>query len=1190
MTHSLTQAGLARRSVRFYWPVAVSVALGVAIATAVITGALVVGDSMRASLRGLTIDRLGRIDQVIIPGGFFEAEKLPEVHAGRLLHPVILFNQAVVEVGSGEQIRRAGSVQVLGVEPTFWSLAALSNGETSNGEMEIADDEIVLNRAIADDLKIEVGELVTVRLPAEQAVPADSPLGRRDAQTEGIPRLRVKRIIENRGLGRFTLQPNQAEPMTVWLARETIADTLQRAGRANALLISAKDRSGKSDDDDAWVEDLGLTLDDFGLKLERFRQVFPATGEDAKAIFDYYSLSSDRLLLSDTIVNAIRDGFEATETLPMMTYLANAIEKLDPDGQVIASVPYSTITAIDPSLQVPLDYKIDSTPDLSNEANSIPIVLNQWAVDALAVEIGDRLRIAYYEPEVVNGKEVERHFDAVLTGIVPVTQPSSPYRRNRDAAFSEPPTIYNDPHFTPNVPGVTDQESISDWDLPFALEREISAEDDRYWNNYRLTPKAFLPLADGQRIFGSRFGDTTSLRFDAAKVSDPVALESQIVAALMPQRQSLGWSVIPIRSQQLAASRGTTPFDALFLSLSFFVILAALMLIALLFRLGLMQRAREYGVLLATGFPGQSVSRLAITEGAWIAGPGIVLGVLGGMLYAAAVLAGLRSWWVGAVTVPFLEFHYTTTSLMLGALAGAVVSYLTLFITARRLRSAKARVLLTGRVSEADHGAVTAVNAGRTSILRNKWLPAFLFISALAIAAIGFGQSGPAQAGSFVGGGMVLLIASLMTIHSRLSRWSNQTPQDAKGSTHRRYTLPFLAWTNVGRNPLRSTLSIGLMACASFLIVSISAFQLSPSESGVGGFDLIGQTSTPLYRSLNDAAVRSEILGSDGEKLADATIVAMRLRPGQDASCNNLYQASQPQVLGVPPTIATATADTPFQWAAAVSSGQWLGENGGDEIQNRDWSPWDALARSASGTADDPVPVVLDQNTAMWSLQMRGGVGEVRSFSWREGETIYFRVVGLLSNSVLQGSLLIGERNFERLFSTISGHQMFMIRTPAPEVAQAVLENRLGDIGMAVTPSRTVLARLMAVQNTYLRTFQSLGALGLLLGTIGLAIAQLRNALERQGELALMRAIGFARGRLASAVMLETVFVLAAGIGSGVFCAAIAVTPYLITGQSIPPITGPLLSVLFIAGFGLAAGSLAVAKVIRMPLVASLRK
>ncbi len=1159
--------------------------MGVAIATAVITGALVVGDSMRASLRGLTIDRLGRIDQVIIPGGFFDAEKFPQATADRELYPVILFDQAVVEVGTGDQIRRAGAVQVLGVEPRFWSL-----DPDNKLEISIADDEIVLNQAIADDLQVQVGDLVTVRLPSEQAVPADSPLGRRDAQTEGIPRLRVVQVIENRGLGRFTLQPNQAEPMTVWLNRETIADVLQREGRANALLISRSDDSSEDDGaDDQWVDELGLNLDDFGLKLERFQQVFPPTGDESKTIFDYYSLSSDRLLLSDTVVDAIGERFESATKLPMMTYLANAIETIDADGKVIASVPYSTITAIDSSQTIPLDYKVDTSPTDSPDGESLtPIVLNQWAVDALSVKVGDKLKVLYYEPEVVDGKEVERHFDAVLTGVVPIIQPSSPYRRNRDAIFDKPPTVYNDPHFTPNVPGVTDQESISDWDLPFALDREISAEDDKYWNDYRLTPKAFLPLAAGQRYFGSRFGDTTSLRIDTSKVSDPAELESQIVAALMPQRQSLGWGVIPIRSQQLAASRGTTPFDALFLSLSFFVILAALMLIALLFRLGLMQRAKEYGVLLATGFPGQAVSRLAITEGAWVAGPGIVIGVLGGMLYAAAVLAGLRSWWVGAVTVPFLEFHYTWRSLIIGGLAGAVVSYLTLFMTARRLRSAQARVLLAGRVSESESSQSGGSASGGRSWVRSRWLPVVLFISAIAIAVIGFGQSGPAQAGAFVGGGMVLLIATLVAIHSRLSRSGNRATGDgATGGVGRpvikRYSLPFLAWTNVGRNPLRSTLSIGLMACASFLIVSISAFQLSPSESGVGGFDLIGQTATPLYRSLNDPLVRADILGTDADKLSDAEIVAMRLRPGQDASCNNLYQASQPQVLGMPPMISAATADTPFQWAAAVPRP--------DEIdQATAWSPWDALPQSASGTAEDPVPLVLDQNTAMWSLQMRGGVGEVRPFSWREGETIYFRVVGLLSNSVLQGSLIIGERNFEKLFSNISGQRMFLVRTESPEVVRSILENRLGDIGMAVTPSRTVLARLMAVQNTYLRTFQSLGALGLLLGTIGLAIAQLRNALERQGELALMRAIGFARGRLASAVMLETVFVLAAGIGSGVFCAAVAVTPYLVTGQSIPPITGPLLSVLFIAGFGLAAGSLAVAKVIRMPLVESLRK
>ncbi len=511
------------------------------------------------------------------------------------------------------------------------------------------------------------------------------------------------------------------------------------------------------------------------------------------------------------------------------------------------------------------------------------------------------------------------------------------------------------------------------------------------------------------------------------------------------------------------------------------MILAALMLIVLLFRLGLLQRAKEYGVLLAVGLPGSAVSRLALTEGMWIAIPGILLGVLGGLLYAASVLAALRTWWVGAVTVPFLEFHAEPRSMILGGIAGAAVSVLTLFLTARRLRLTPARELLAGRVAERQPDQAAASPQEKRRLGWRGLLPVVLVLLAVVLAAVGLGGSGPAQAGAFVGGGMLLLVASLLVTHRRLSQPSALVV-GGKDATPRRQTLARLAWTNVGRNPLRSTLSIGLMACASFLIISIGAFELSPTESGAGGFDLIGQTATPFYRELNDPQVRSEVLGQDVETLAHAEIVSLRLQPGQDASCNNLYQATQPQVLGVPPRFGQVTAETPFEWASSVDPPTDAATT---------WSPWDALEQPATGTADDPVPLVLDQNTALWSLQMRGGVGEVRTFEWREGEPIHFRVVGLLANSMLQGSLIIGERNFERHFPQVSGYRVFLIRSDQPETARTVLENRLGDLGMDVTDTHTVLARLMAVQNTYLKTFQSLGALGLLLGTVGLAIAQL---------------------------------------------------------------------------------------------------
>ena len=52
----------------------IAVALGVMTATAVLTGALVVGDSMRGSLRHLALDRLQGIDEALVVPRFFRAE------------------------------------------------------------------------------------------------------------------------------------------------------------------------------------------------------------------------------------------------------------------------------------------------------------------------------------------------------------------------------------------------------------------------------------------------------------------------------------------------------------------------------------------------------------------------------------------------------------------------------------------------------------------------------------------------------------------------------------------------------------------------------------------------------------------------------------------------------------------------------------------------------------------------------------------------------------------------------------------------------------------------------------------------------------------------------------------------------------------------------------------------------------
>lgn len=1153
---SLSLQKLVWAGIRYSWRLSGSVALGVATATAVIVGALLVGDSMRGSLRALTVERLGKTESAVLPGRFFDPRGIsPE---GVQATPLILFESGIVESRDAKsgtnKIRRAGSVQIVGCDDSFWQLDTSGN----RPQRMPADDSVVLNQSAAAELGVQIGDRVTVRLPVEQAVPADSPLGRRDVQSEGLPRMEVVDIIPDRGLGRFSISPSQASPQIVFLSRQTIGEVLQREGQANLLLF----------DQPVEDDDLDVDLADIGLSLQRIRREFMTDTGSPQVIYDYYTLTSDRLLLPDPAVERILAQLSPTDVTQVTTYLANAIERLNDEGEVVAAVPYSTITAIDSTAALPLTFAL---PSGASAGESIPVVLNRWAADQLDAQVGTSLRVAYYEPEVENGKEVERYFAAVVTGIVPITKPSKPYRRSREATFDQPPTVYNDPDLTPVVPGVTDQDSISDWDLPFQLQRELSDEDDQYWNEYRLTPKAFLPLAEGQRLFGSRFGNTTSLRISTATAESIDDLRQRLTEILTPELGDLGWSVLPIRQQQLTASRGTTPFDFLFLSLSFFVIFAAVMLISMLFRLGLVQRMKQFGTLLAVGWSPGRISTLALGEGLLIAAGGVVIGVAGGIIYAAAVLWALRSFWVGAVTVPFLTFHWTLQSLLIGAIVGWLVATLTLVMTVRWLLKVDAQSLLSGR----DLDTAVKRDSNQSRLLTIAVATATI---AVVVAAIGASLGGQAAAGGFVGGGMLLLIAALLSIYARLQRPRRIAADDSPSG----YSLGALAARNASRHPLRSTMTIGLMATAAFLIIAIAAFRLQPTEKGTGGFRLIGKTAQPIFRNLDETDVQADLMGPDARELAGVITASMRLRVGQDASCNNLYQATQPTVLGVPGSFAElfrGESGLPgFEWAA-------VGELADDQ------TPWDALAKSASGTDEDPIPLIIDQNTAMWSLQMMNGIGEKRQFEYEPGRPVTFQVVGLLANSMLQGRLLIGEDNFEQQFPDISGYRFFLFAVEPHRSASiaSLLENRLGDFGMDVSDARDVLSGMLAVQNTYLRTFQSLGGLGLLLGTIGLAVAQLRSVLERRRELAVMRAIGFSQKRLAGVVMSETVSLLLMGIGCGAICAVLAVLPHAILNGLKPPIAEPLAIVFGIILFGMLAGLLAVRLVVRMPLLESLR-
>ncbi len=1163
-----------------YGRIHAAVGLSVAVATAVLTGALLVGDSVRGSLRRLTLEGLGQIAEVLVTDRFFRSELADELMTSRDVQaayqraaPVVLFPQATVE---SPQKGRSRGVTVIGCREDFWSLSSASPPRRLPGEREV-----IINEPLAKALNAQAGDTLVVRLPAANQVPADSPLGRKTDRTRSLAELKIVEVIPAEGLGRFSLMRNQVQPKNAYLALETLQQALDQAGKVNAILVAGKtaEQAPNAAAHAALASALQPTLEDLGLSVQRVRRVFPADdnndeiNRDAKigasknsVIYDYFHITTDRLLFADVAAETIDASLQRWRPQPVFTYLAIRIEKPQAGQQPSASIPYSMITALDsrPDLSPLLAADGKPPPKLADDE----IVLTSWAADDLNAHVGDEISVAYFAPETTHGQAKEVSTTFRLKAIVPLTKPSAPYDRRRAAQFDQRPTPANNPDLTPVVKGFTDQQSIDNWDPPFPYNPgAIRSQDEGYWDDYRTTPKAYVSLAAGRRLWGSRFGDTTSYRIAYREGLTTEAIAAALRKGLAPELGRLGFEFNRVKYKGLQASQGTTPFDVLFLGFSFFIIFAALILVALLFRLGVEQRAGQVGLLLAVGLPRRRVQRLILGEALVVASLGAVAGVLLGVGYAWLMLAGLRTWWLAAVTSPFLELHITGRSLFLGYVCGVLASWLAGYYTLRQMRHLSARDLLAGR---------TVLHLPTSPGQRRKigWALAGQLLLAALLIGVATQLGGEAQAGAFFGSGVFLLSAALTFIW-RLLRGGSDS-----GATFGRWGLAGLAARNAGRNPSRSTMTIGLVASASFLIIAISAFRLAPTEEGVGGFDFIAESDLPIFSDLNTPAGADDVLGQRAGLLADATVFSLRVQSGDDASCRNLYKPAQPRVLGVPRTMADyfSQPDAPgFGWAGSLA-----------KTPEEKANPWLLLAKLSD---DGRVPVVLDKNTAMYSLGMYLGAGEEFSVTYDTGETIDFRVVGLLSNSVLQGSLLIDEQQFIQRYPTVSGYRYFLIRSNSstPQRLTAALEEQLSDQGFDAQSSETILINLLAVQNTYLSTFQSLGALGLLLGVVGLATVQLRNVFERRQELALLRAAGFRRRRLAEMVLLENLFLLLAGLGAGAFAAVCAVAPHLWLQGSTPPLQNLAMLLGLILAAGLLSGLAAVRSTLQAPLISALR-
>ena len=707
--------------------------------------------------------------------------------------------------------------------------------------------------------------------------------------------------------------------------------------------------------------------------------------------------------------------------------------------------------------------------------------------------------------------------------------------------------IHGDRTLMPEIPGLAKAESTHEWDAGFPLVHKVRDEDEAYWKKYRGTPKAFVTLAAGQQMWANRFGNLTAIRFpipsnrNASNVA--AAVETSLLSGISPA--SLGLRFEPVRAQALAGASQSQDFGGLFIGFSFFLIIAALILMALLFQFGIEQRTNEVGTLLALGFTPARVRNLLLGEGVAIAFIGGVLGMLGGIGYAQAMLYGLATLWRDAVGTSALRFHATPTTLVVGLFASVVVSAVTIWIVLRKQARRPARELLAEGAGENAQCSMPNVQ-GRLA----RWIAIGSGTAALGM--IGwamFGGDG-ASAGLFFGAGGLLLVALLAAVAVLLSALE-------RSEASHQPTLAAMGLRNGTRRRSRSLASVALLACGSFLVAAIGANRLDAGRdatkrsSGTGGFALFGEATLPVVRDLNSAAGR-EFYGLDEKAMQGVSVVPFRVRDGDDASCLNLNRAQTPRLLGVKPELLAERKAFTFTKVlkGLPTENPWellKGSRRGNEADARTANPPPHV-----GGYDDAIPAIGDAASIQWALGKK--LGDTIEYTDERGQKFKVRLVAGVANSILQGNLIIDEMEFVKRFPGEAGHRMFLIDVPSNtgaesnrlETTSAAMSRALQDVGLELTPTTRRLAAFNAVQNTYLNTFQILGGLGLLLGSAGLGVVVLRNVLERRSELGLLQAVGFRRRSLHWLVLSEHGGLLALGLAVGITAAVAAVLPALL--------------------------------------------
>lgn len=1050
------------RSLKKYAMANIATAMGIAISTAVICGALIIGDSLNSSLLKIVDNRLGETTHTITAGDrIFTQDLATELNNidGVSAAPVL---KTTASISAGESNVQLNNIQVFGINNDF-----LKTTNCSSEIFEIGFGEAVISSNIATRLMIDAGDHVLVRFKSKGAIPYNTPFVTEDDQIISR-RVKIIKIADDDNCGRFNLQTTQSAPFNMFINIDWFNRISDLDNNANLVVISAADHIKK--------EEIEINLQkSWGTK-------------DGNILVNYlddinsYKITSQRVFIEKHVADKLKELFPDAEFY--LTYFVNSL--ISDYGET----PYSFVTASNRII-----------PELSGNE----IIINKWLAEDLNVKTGDRIKMKYYE--VGQFRELtEKEIDFEIVQVIPMH-------------ISE-----KDLHLMPHLPGLTDVGNCRDWDTGIPIDlNKIRDKDEEYWDKYQGTPKAYISLESGKKLWENRFGVLTTVIInskDHAEKEIYEKLNNNLDPFLMEFR------INEVREQGILAAESGVDFSQLFAGLGIFIIIAGLILTVLLLNLSIKKRQEQIKLFDSLGFSGSLIKKILAGELIFIVFAGVITGLFVSIAYSNLILSAINEIWNDIVRIDVLEIHFTPITLIAGCFISLILGFVVCLAGISRTLS---------KLNKA--GKKKNTNFKKFHKKAGIIIPSILLFASLFIITSNVISGDFTSLFQWLTAGILLLFAFIMFTFVFLG-YFNQKPS-------KKFDIFRLSKRNLSENPLRSFTIIVLLSLGSFVIVVTAANQkdllLSHSDisSGTGGFLFMAETGVPVLRDLNNKNVQTD-LGIP----ANTFFVQFLSAYDDDASCLNLNRAANPRILAVKPELMLNRFSFASKYKAFDNENPWM---------------------TLNNEFESVIPAIADQTVLQWGLGK--STGDTLYYTNSFGEEIKLLLIGGLENSVFQGNIIISEKFFNKHFPAQGGSNVFLIGSEAEPVEnlKSELSFIFRDHGIEIVSTVEKLAEFNSVENTYLRIFFMLGAFGMLIGTIGLAVVLAKNLIERRKEIALLSSVGYGNSKIIRILAGEYILLFITGIFVGKISGIVATFPSFIAGSQtvsgifLPIVTGILI-------------------------------